>query len=200
MSSSHFLKAAPARRIADVTSNITRQPVLAIPVFLVVGIADAQVRGLAWAAGCLLATMALPLLYLLYLKRSNRVRDTRNILRDERNGPLWVVTALWMVAFAMLASAGIPAGLRATLLAYVLVTPAFAILTRYTKPSLHAAGATWTVVCLVNTFGPWALSISLLVPLVWWARITLGRHTLLELVLGTLIGGLLTQLAFYLGS
>lgn len=195
-----ILEEVPARRIARLTSHLTRQPVLAIPIFLVVGTAAAQVRGIAWAAGCLLATTFLPLLYLLYLKRSGRVRDPGHILRAERSGPLWVVTAFWAVAFAGFVSTGLPAELRATLLAYVLVTPVFALLTRYTNPSLHAAGAAWAVVCLVNIYGLWALTASILLPLVWWARIRLGRHSVLELILGTLIGGGLTQLAFYLGS
>jgi hypothetical protein len=44
----------------------------------------------------------------------------------------------------------------------------------------------------------WGLLASLLVPLVWWARTVLGRHTQAELVLGVLVGGVATWVAFQL--
>jgi hypothetical protein len=39
---------------------------------------------------------------------------------------------------------------------------------------------------------------ALLVPLVWWARTVLGRHTPLELALGVLVGGGGTWISFQL--
>jgi hypothetical protein len=53
-------------------------------------------------------------------------------------------------------------------------------------------------VCLVYVFGAWGLPALLLVPLVWWARTTLGRHTPAELALGVLVGGGATWVAFQL--
>jgi hypothetical protein len=53
-------------------------------------------------------------------------------------------------------------------------------------------------VCLVYVFGAWGLPALLLVPLVWWARAVLGRHTPAELALGVLVGGGATLVAFQL--
>jgi membrane-associated phospholipid phosphatase len=50
----------------------------------------------------------------------------------------------------------------------------------------------------VYVFGAWGLLAVLLVPLVWWARTILGRHTPSELALGVLVGGGATLLAFQL--
>jgi len=53
-----------------------------------------------------------------------------------------------------------------------------------------------TVVCLVFVFGSWGLPAFLLLPVVFWARLRLERHTLAELALGALVGGGGTWLAF----
>jgi hypothetical protein len=88
--------------------------------------------------------------------------------------------------------------LRAALLSYALATLLFAFLTPVTNLSLHAAGVSGAAVCLVYVFGAWGLPALLLVPLVWWARAALGRHTPAELALGVLVGGGATLVAFQL--
>ena len=75
---------------------------------------------------------------------------------------------------------------------------AFALLTPRLTLSLHAAGAAGTLVCLTAVFGPWGFLCAPLLPLVWWARTVLARHTRLELALGSLVGGLGTWASFYL--
>lgn len=203
MSSSDANVSATAFRSASLVSVFTRQPVLALPVFLVVGYAAGasdSTPGLVWATSCLVATTALPLIYLLYLRRSGTVRDDSNIRQTERTGPLWIVSAFWLIVFILLVLLGLPNELRATFLAYLLVTPAFALLTRYTNPSLHAAGAAWAVITFANIFGLWGLLAIFLLPLTWWSRLALRRHTPKELLLGTVVGGVLSQVAFILGA
>ncbi|PLS87620.1 MAG: hypothetical protein CYG60_00940 [Actinobacteria bacterium] len=186
-------------RTAEAVSKVTRQPVLAIPLFLALGFA-ATPNGIAWALACLVVTTVLPLLYLLYLYRSGRVEDPGRIARGERTGPLWVVSAFWVVAFAAYALLGLPEVLRGAFLAYLFVTPVLALLTPYTNPSLHAAGAAWAAVCLTLAFGPAGLVSVVLLPVTWWARTILKRHTPTELLLGTLVSGVLTLVAFYLAA
>jgi len=81
-------------------------------------------------------------------------------------------------------------------LASTFATAPFAALAPFVNLSLHAAGVAGTLVCLLLVFGlPGALFAPVL-PLVWWARVKLGRHTHPELALGTLAGGVLTWVAF----
>ena len=192
-----------ASNVATLVSAFTRQPILAVPVFLATGYAAGAsdpAPGLAWATVCLTATTVLPLTYLLYLTRSDSVGDDSNIRRTERTGPLWVVTAFWFVVFILLVLLGLPDALRATFLAYLLVPPAFALLTRYTNPSLHTAGAAWAVVVSANLFGPWGLLVAVLLPITWWSRLVLRRHTPGELLIGTVVSAVFSQLAFVLGA
>ena len=185
-----------ARSPAALISAATRLPLLAVPLFLAVGAQAAGARGLLWGLLCVFLTSGLSLAYLAYLARSGKVRDPRSIPQSERVRPLRVVAALHAGAFVTVALLGAPAPLRAALLSYALATLLFALLTPLANLSLHAAGVSGAAVCLLYVFGWWGLPALLLVPLVWWARTVLGRHTPAELALGVLVGGGATAVAF----
>jgi hypothetical protein len=184
------------KKLAGFISAATRLPLIAVPLFLVVGAAAAGVRGVLWALLCLALTSGLSLVYLLYLTRTGKVRDPHSISRAERVRPLWVVAGLHAGAFLAVTLLGAPAPLRAVLLSYAIATLFFALLTPYAKLSLHAAGVAGTAVCLAYVFGLWGALAALLVPPVWWARTVLKRHTPPELALGVLVGGGGTWMAF----
>ena len=187
-----------ARKPAALISAATRLPLLAVPLFLAVGVHAAGTRGLLWGLLCLFLTSGLSLVYLFFLTRSGKVRDPRSIARAERVRPLRVVAVLHVAAFLIVTLLGAPAELRAALLSYALATVLFALLTPFTNLSLHAAGVSGAAVCLAYVFGAWGAVATLLVPLVWWARTELGRHTPLELALGVLVGGGGTWISFQL--
>jgi hypothetical protein len=190
---------SPARtKLAALISAATRLPLLAVPLFLAVGAQAAGTRGLVWGLLCLFLTSGLSLVYLAFLARSGKVRDPRSISRAERVRPLRVVAALHVGAFLIVTLLGAPAELRAALLSYALATLLFAFLTPFVNLSLHAAGVSGAAVCLIFVFGVWASPVMLLIPLVWWARTLLGRHTQPELALGVLVGGGATWVAFQL--
>lgn len=183
-------------KLAGLVSDATRLPLLAVPLFLAVGAQAAGAHGLVWGVFCIALTTGLSMLYLLYLARSGRVGDPRRIVQSERVRPLRVVAVLHAIAFAVCALLGAPSLLVAVLLSYALATLAFAALVPFVNLSLHAAGVSGAAVCLAYAFGAWGLLAILLLPLVWWARTALKRHTPCELAVGTLVGGSLTALAF----
>jgi len=182
-------------KLATLVSAATRLPLLAVPLFLAVGVEAAGARGLLWGLFCLFLTSGLSLLY---LARSGKVRDPRSISQAERVRPLRIVAALHVGAFLVATLLGAPAELRAALLSYALATVLFALLTPLANISLHAAGVSGAAVCLIFVFGARGLPALLLVPLVWWARTLLERHTPRELALGVLVGGGATWVAFQL--
>jgi hypothetical protein len=183
-------------RVARLASGATRLPLMAMPLFFLVGATSTGWTGLLWALLCVLLTSGLSLVYLAYLTQAGRVRDPRKIPQEERVKPLRVVAGLHAGAFLLAALLGAPVPLRAVLLSYTLATAAFAAIAPFVNLSLHAAGVAGTLVCLLLVFGlPGALFAPVL-PLVWWARVKLGRHTHTELALGALVGGGLTWVAF----
>lgn len=185
-------------RIAELVSAATRLPLMAVPLFFLVGVAAAGAAGLLWALLCVFLTSGLSLIYLLFLTRSGKVRDPRRIAQSERVGPLRVVAALHAGAFVVATLLDAPAALRAVLLSYAIATALFAAISPRINLSLHAAGVSGVAVCLIFVFGAAGSPALILVPLVWWARTRLGRHTPIELALGTLVGAGGTWLAFQL--
>jgi hypothetical protein len=183
-------------RVARLVSGATRLPLMAMPLFFLVGAASAGWTGLLWALICVLLTSGLSLAYLAHLTQAGRVRDPRKIPQEERVKPLRVVAGLHAGAFLLVALLGAPVPLRAVLLSYTLATAAFAALAPFVNLSLHTAGVAGTLVCLLLVFGLPGALFTLVLPLVWWARVKLGRHTHLELALGALVGGVLTWVAF----
>lgn len=170
-----------------------------MPLFLLVGAAAAGWSGVIWALLCLFLTSGLSLLYLSHLTRTGKVRDPGRILKGERVRPLWTVAALHAGGWGVVTLLGAPAPLRAVLLSYTLSTLAFALLTPFVKISLHTAGVSGALVCLLFVFGPWAaILLAPGLPVVWWARRFLGRHTDSELALGALVGGGGTWISFQL--
>lgn len=184
--------------MAESISNATRLPLISVPLFLVVGAASGGPGGVGWAFLCLFLTSGLSLAYLFYLTKTGKVRDSRRITQAERVRPLWVVAVLHVVAFLVLLIAGGPDPLQAVLLAYAISTVLFALITPVANLSLHAAGISGAAICLGYVFGSWAFIFVLVLPLVWWARRVLGRHSNFELALGTLVGGGITAAAFQL--
>ena len=63
-----------------------------------------------------------------------------------------------------------------------------AIATRWIKVSLHMAFATLAATALALLRSPVGYLLLLAVPPLVWARLTLQRHTLVEVALGTIIG------------
>ena len=183
-------------RVARLVSDATRLPLMAMPLFFLVGAASAGWTGLLWALICVLLTSGLSLAYLAHLTQAGWVRDPRKIPQEERVKPLRVVAGLHAGAFLLVALLGAPVPLRAVLLSYTLATAAFAALAPFVNLSLHTAGVAGTLVCLLLVFGLPGALFTLVLPLVWWARVKLGRHTHPELALGALVGGVLTWVAF----
>lgn len=184
-------------KLPEFISAATRLPLVAVPLFFLVG-GVTGASGLAWALVCIVLTSGLSLAYLVYLNRSGKVRDPWRIARSERVKPLRVVAGLHVGAFLIATVLGAPEPLRAVLLSYALATLLFAGLVSFVNLSLHTAGVAGAAVCLAYVFGPWGGLAFLSIPLVGWARSTLGRHTSLELALGTLVGAVGTWMAFNL--
>ena len=101
------------------------------------------------------------------------------------------------------------------LLAYVLVIPqqsfmvrgvlatlgmmaVSALATRWIKVSLHMAFAALAATALTFMRSPIGYALLLALPALAWARLTLKRHTLLEVVLGTIIGAGVSAAMHYL--
>jgi hypothetical protein len=82
-------------------------------------------------------------------------------------------------------------------LAYFLSGASLALINKLSKvkASGHACGVTGPVVMSIYLLGGYSWISVILIPIVFWARMKMGRHTLKELFLGTFVSILCTILA-----
>lgn len=183
-------------------STATRLPLISVPLFVAVGVAEAgsAVAGTLWAALCLALTGGVSTLYLEYLRRNVRLGDPDRLSRGGRLRLLRVIAAGHALAWLVVTALGAPFGLGSLVLAYALLTTLLAALVPREEISLHAAGVCAAAVALAYAFGPWGLAAAALLPPTWWARTVTGRHTHKEAALGALAGTLAASICFLLTS
>lgn len=68
------------------------------------------------------------------------------------------------------------------------------------KASGHACGVSGPLMLLIYSVGAKAWWIFLLIPVVFWARLQLGRHTYSELFAGTAVGVFSTLMAIFVSA
>lgn len=89
---------------------------------------------------------------------------------------------------------------RLLLISYVLVSMLIllTLITFFWKISLHAATSTAAIMLLILFQGFIYSWLLLIVPLIWWARLTLKQHTPAQLAAGTMTGLSVTVIAWLL--
>jgi len=160
---------------------------------------------IAWTVSvALVFFFAVPLAYVLWLVRSNRIVTVEIRDRAHRRGPFLVGLASYAVAFVLL-SQTLPTAaslVLALLGAHIVNTALLLLVTLRWKISLHTAGiAGFASVMLFVAQVPWIgaaappffqagvlLPAFLLVPLLMWARVHTGAHTWGQVTAGTLFG------------
>jgi len=80
--------------------------------------------------------------------------------------------------------------------AYCGVTITVLLVNFKTKISSHSAGLTGPFTAVLFVLGPIALILFILLPVVIWARLHLKAHTFSQLMLGSIIGSLITSATY----
>jgi membrane-associated phospholipid phosphatase len=80
--------------------------------------------------------------------------------------------------------------------AYIGVTITVLFVNFKTKVSSHSAGLTGPFTAVLFVLGPLALFLFIFLPFVIWARLHLKAHTFSQLILGSVIGSLITSATY----
>ncbi len=151
-----------------------------------------------WFALAVLLGGLPPILVYLYERKSGKIHDLFITNRAERRD----VQLAWFfgsgIFFLVALVFDAPRLLLALSLTLVILSLLLTVVSNYWKISVHMVGVTLFVMVLllstsVNFF--WFL---LLIPLVAWARVSLGQHTLSQVTGGTVLTVLITYLVFNL--
>ncbi len=173
-----------ARTVSDVCSPAA----LSLPCLLL-AVWYTNAPGTIWYA-LLYAAVAvpLPMLYVIWLVKTGRVCDFHLPNRHERTGPFAVALVCALLALTLLVACGAPTTLLAPIIAVFLQTFLLFLVTLMWQISIHTATTAGLATFVVIAIGGGGLLATLIVPLVAWARIHLGRHTLAQTIAGALLG------------
>ena len=173
-------------RLARVISNVGSPPML---ITLVIGLPASAIPypgAWRWASVYVFVAVLTPFLYLAWLVEQGKVTDLDVKRREQRTYPLLVTIVCQGMAWLLLGFGAAPSVLITLAATSWLQTLIILVITLRWKISVHtsaAAGAATVVWILLGT----PLSL-LIVPLIAWSRVRLRRHTLLQTVVGALLG------------
>ena len=188
----------PRTNVARTISDLTSPPALAIPgLALSVWFSGASGAYL-YAVLYFLAAVVAPLLYVVWLLKTRKITDFHLSDRRERVRPFIASLLGGAAAMALLIYFNAPTSFVAPLVALLGQTLLLFLVTLAWQISIHTATTAGLVTFAVSACGGAAGALFLLVPLVGWARVYLGRHTVGQATAGACLDCLCFTLLFAL--
>lgn len=184
---------------AKAVSLVFNAPFLAVCTFLYVYLRAQPTPGYGLMAAAAFFSGVLPILLILYMKRSGIVSEMMVDNKEDRTRPFLGALASYLVGVAALRLMGAPPGMVYLMACYFVNSLAMMLITLRYKISIHAAGVAGPAVFLVRLYGLAIWPFLLVAAVVSWARYQLEMHSVWQLILGLLVTGLLTyvQLEVY---
>ncbi len=139
-----------------------------------------------------------PIASLWYLLQKGTVESIDVVVREQRPWPLTLASINYFVGFLLLSSVQAPELVQGLMFCYGTNTLVVALITFWWKVSVHTTAMSALLVALTYSFGPWVLPFFLLVSLVGISRVVLNRHTVSQVIIGGLLGLVLTAIQIQL--
>jgi membrane-associated phospholipid phosphatase len=137
-------------------------------------------------------TVALPVGYIVWKVRRGEITDFHVRVREQRIRPLLLTVAGGLASLTGLWLGHAPTSLTALAGMGVMQVAFLLLVTMKWKISGHGAAVSSLAVFLCGVYGAAAAPLLLTIPLVAWARLRLRRHTLWQMVCGSLAGAAFT--------
>jgi membrane-associated phospholipid phosphatase len=148
-------------------------------------------KWLVWAIASVSTTLVISG-YVAYLKMRGKIGSLDLDLREERTKPFFVGLASNAIGFAALYALHAPPLITWLMFCYVSNTLLIHLITYKWKVSVHATSIGGALVAWAFQFGAVVTPWFLLVPIVSASRVVLHKHTVGQVIVGSLIGLILT--------
>lgn len=183
------------RILARWVSRVASPPILAVGGAVMSASEIASRTAWFWAFFIIGFNILVPSGYILWLKRIGKVTDFDVYLREQRFWPY--VVSLTCGAITWLTMAILHAPRLFVILSGATVGQGLImfIINQRWKISAHAAGTAGIAVLMWQLLGAAGSPILLIIPIVAWSRVRLGRHTLGQVIAGSAIGASVYLLA-----
>lgn len=183
-------------RIARQVSTILAPATISVPMILLVAFyrASSVASALAYAGLTLFFLSIGPFAYILIGVRLGKLSDVDVSRRTERVGPfIFGLISVCLGWFALVLAHG-PAPLISTVIVTALSGLIMMVITLWWKISLHASTLGAAATILTVLYGAVMLPAFVLLILVSWSRVALRRHTLSQVIAGSLLSIVLSTL------
>jgi membrane-associated phospholipid phosphatase len=154
-------------------------------------------RALLWALIYTGFVCVLPVLYIAFMVKRGHITDIHIKVRRQRIIPFLVSIACAGLAVVLLMVLNAPPLITFFALFTMLEIVVMLIITTRWQISMHALGISGAAVVIAVIYGALAgLLMSVLVPVVGAARVVLHRHTVAQVIAGSIVGATATALMF----
>ena len=161
-------------------------------IVLLTAVATTKLQGgkdAASAVGFVIAAAILPIGLFMYSQvKTGRWGTVDASRRSERPALFALMLALLVVLGLFLRGLPNLALLSSGLIAAAAILVVAFVLNTWIKTSMHMAFASWVAVTLLVIALPLGLALLIALPLLGWSRLAMRRHTLLEVLVGVVLG------------
>ena len=185
-------------KFAKAVSYIFDGSYISIPAYLIINIFMLKTaREVAiWTPICILFGSIMPFVFVVFLYKKKIITDLHVPKREDRLKPLLVSNISYLLGYFVFYILRAPIYLRALFFTSFLTTVLLTIITSFWKISFHTSWITFTSISYYVFFGKWMLFLFLLVPLVAWARVKIKRHTIGQVIAGSLLAVITTSFGY----
>ncbi|HEY6287237.1 MAG TPA: phosphatase PAP2 family protein [Ktedonobacteraceae bacterium] len=177
-------------RIARHVSNILAPATISLPFILLVAFYQAKDQRTAFIYACitLFFLSVGPLLYIIIGVRLGKLSDIDVTRRSQRAGPFIFGIVSVMIGWLVLTLANGPRNLQTVMIISVFSGIIMMVITFWWKISMHASSLGGVATMLTVLYGAVMLPLFVLLVLVSWSRVILRRHTVTQVIAGSLAG------------
>jgi membrane-associated phospholipid phosphatase len=164
--------------------------VVSLPAVFLVALYHApdQVAALAYTCLSLFFLSIGPMLYILVGVRLGKFSDVDVSRRSQRTGPFLFGIISSTIGLILLALIQGPKNLQTVMLMIIVSGSLMMMITFWWKISIHASSVAGAITTLTLLYGMIVLPAFSLVVLVGWSRVALRRHTVTQVIAGSLVG------------
>ncbi|MEN6330055.1 MAG: phosphatase PAP2 family protein [Methanobacteriaceae archaeon] len=189
------------KTLAEFISNVSNAPLVALLVFVIINYF--LVPDDSWVIFAITSAFFAGVMPIIIgsIWTKNKNIDGDMPVKEDRFYPLLCVILSYMVGVAVLYLIGAPALTTVLMVCYLTNTTLVFLINLHWKISIHAMGIAGPLTALIYLFGWPSLIFTLIVPLVGWSRVYLKRHTPWQVIIGTILGFVLTaaQISLLMG-
>ena len=147
---------------------------------------------------CFLFSNLIPVITILVLQKYGIITDLDASIRKQRILPLSLGVLYAAIGFIVLTLQNADAIIRGLMFCFITNTVVIILITRYWKISIHAMGVAGLIAALWVNGEQFPLIMGFILVLVASARVLLKAHNISQVIVGSLLGMILTYLQLHL--